>query len=262
MRQCEDLEGHLHEGRQHEPVQLAVAMEILERDAETTSTCPICLENGDPAVCIDSSPGRHRYLRPQRFIDRGNPVVAEGFYQRAGMSMVPKAGCEKRVDRIFISGVEIDYPRATEIRFTSRRQSSTKLAYSTNTRGRARVCLSASRLYFSHKAQVSPASLERNSDYRRRFASDAMTSCGSAHSQPKATISASPASRAASNHMPDSAVIFGSLMTTSGTAGSVVRNVLILAMSAAFFLGRTHSPRACGVSGRTRSCRDGAGSLR
>ena len=87
MSHCEDPEGHLHEGRQHEPVELAVAMEIPERDAESMFACPICLEN---AIQLRLIPGFVARGRPQRFIDRGNPVVAEGFYQRAAMSMVPK----------------------------------------------------------------------------------------------------------------------------------------------------------------------------
>ena len=42
-----------------------------------------------------------------------------------------------------------------------------------------------------------------------------------------------PACRAASNHMSQIAVVFGSLITTSGAGGSVPRYALILATQAA-----------------------------
>ena len=56
----------------------------------------------------------------------------------------------------------------------------------------------------------------------RFHATDAMTSCGW---RTAITVTMSnPARRAASNHTPDRTVILGSLMTTSGAAGNVVRN--------------------------------------
>ena len=75
-----------------------------------------------------------------------------------------------------------------------------------------------------------------------RAATDAMTSCGWRTAITAAT--SNPARRAASNHMPDSSVILGSLMTTSGAAGSVVRNALISAMQAAFS-SASNAPSSC-----------------
>ena len=69
-----------------------------------------------------------------------------------------------------------------------------------------------------------------------------MTSCGWRTAITVAT--SNPARRAASNHMPDNAVIFGSLMTTSGAAGNVVRYALILATQAAFALA-SNAPSSC-----------------
>jgi hypothetical protein len=51
-----------------------------------------------------------------------------------------------------------------------------------------------------------------------------------------------PAKRAASNHTPCSNVAFGSLMTTSGAAGSLVRNAPISPTQAASLWRRRHLP--------------------
>jgi hypothetical protein len=56
---------------------------------------------------------------------------------------------------------------AVEIRFISRRQLWRRLAYSTNTHGRPSVCLSASRVYFSHEVFESSGEARRSARKRR-----------------------------------------------------------------------------------------------
>lgn len=77
------------------------------------------------------------------------------------------------------------------------------------------------------------------------MAADAITSCGWRTAITAAT--SNPTRRAASNHRSDSAVIRGSLITTSGAAGSVDRYAVISAMQAA----RSAAPKAASCCSRS-----------
>ena len=90
--------------------------------------------------------------RAQRVVGCGNPVGAEEPSDRAAVSVVPEIGCEKLLNCALIPGVQIDQERGGNPLNFPAPVFSMRLAYSTNTRGKPRVSLSASRLYFSHKA--------------------------------------------------------------------------------------------------------------
>src|ERR1700753_976278 len=108
VSQCEDLEGQLQEGRRQEPVELAVALEILECCPESIFGRPISLEN---AIERRPIPGLVPGGRAQRFVDNGHPVGAEGLQHRAAVSVVPKIRCEKLLDCTLVPGAEIDRKR-------------------------------------------------------------------------------------------------------------------------------------------------------
>src|SRR5689334_23151757 len=110
-----------------------------------------------------------------------------------------------------------------------------------NTRGAPRVNRSASRLYLSQSALESVLENPHDAD------ADEITSSGSRIAITAAA--SSPARCAASNHRSATNVIRGSLITTTGESGSVVRYKVILSMQAVLSRAVKTSPASNLIEG-------------
>ena len=134
-------------------------MEILERRPKTEFARPIRLENTIQRRLIPRHVPRgraqHVHTPWKSSLSRRTPSPGRGVAAGKDPSRNSSIASSSRVLRSIAS--------AAEIRAISRRQSPKKLVYSTKTRRRPRVCLSASRVYFSHKALESSGdvSIER-----------------------------------------------------------------------------------------------------